>query len=35
MGLIEALAFQQLHDDEGLVAAFVQLVDSADAGMVE
>lgn len=35
LGLIEALAFQQFHDDEGPVAAFVQLVDSADAGMVQ
>ena len=35
MGLIEALTFQQLHDDEGLITAFVQLVDGADAGMVE
>jgi hypothetical protein len=32
---VEALAFEQFHHDEGLVAAFVQLVDGADAGMVE
>ena len=35
MGPVEALPFQQLHYDEGLVAAFVQLVDGADAGMVQ
>ena len=35
MGPVEALAFEQFHHDEGLVAAFVQLVDGADAGMVQ
>ena len=33
--LIQALPFQQLHHDERLVAAFVQFVNGADAGMVQ
>ena len=33
--LVQALAFQQLHHDEGLLAAFIELVNSADTGMVQ
>src|SRR5579859_1719741 len=33
--LVEALPLQQLHHEEGLIAAVVQLVDGADAGMVQ
>jgi hypothetical protein len=33
--LIQALPFQQLHHDERLITAFVQLVDRADAGMIQ
>jgi hypothetical protein len=32
---VEALAVEQLHDEEGLAVGFVNLVDGADAGMVE
>jgi hypothetical protein len=32
---IERLAVQQLHDEEGLAAGFIDLVDGADAGMIE
>ena len=33
--LVQALTFQQLHHDEGLLAAFIEFVNSADAGMVQ
>src|SRR5580658_7450708 len=35
LGPIKALPFEQFHHDEGVVAAFVQLVNGADAGMVQ
>ena len=33
--LVQALTLQQLHHDEGLLAAFIELVNGADAGMVQ
>lgn len=33
--LVEAVAFEDLHDDEGRVAGLVELVDGTDGGMVQ
>ena len=33
--VLEGLAFEELHDDEGLAVFLIDLVDGADVGMVE
>ena len=33
--VLQGLAFEELHDDEGLTVFLVDLVDGADVGMVQ